>query len=87
MHVEPCIGTETALFETKFAILLVFFVFMFLRKNRLKLLLDFDFFGIIMSIVSFTNLFFVIMISLRIYSIKDVLFMFYSCSCDVQGMI
>jgi hypothetical protein len=34
VHAEPCTGTETALFETKFALLLVFFLFMFLRRKK-----------------------------------------------------
>jgi len=34
VHVEPCIGTETALFETKFATLLLFFpVHVFEKKS------------------------------------------------------
>jgi len=35
VHAEPCIGTETALFETKFAILLLFFppVHVFEKKS------------------------------------------------------
>jgi len=66
-------------------------LFMFLRKNQLKKLLDYDFLESKCTLCFFTSHFFVMIISLNIYFILDIIsmffFMFYSWSCDVQGTI
>jgi len=88
VHVEPCTGTETALFETKFAIF--FLSCSCFERKSVETTTGLWFFRIKMHTVFFTSHFFVMTIYWNIYFIADIIFMFfmsYSWSCDVQGMI
>ena len=73
---NPVLELKQLFLKQSLPLFFFFFLFMFLRKNRLKKLLDYDFLESQCALCFFTSHFFVMIISLNIYFIVDIISIF-----------